>query len=162
MSVYRAKPAIREMNPILCGMRRGFLENSSSTASISDRPAWPSEKPTVPRLENVPSQSCRRHRRDGCVRRTEISFRLLYGLLIVGHGRRKILWFGVTEHPTAESIANLTWSKDESEVPRNLSSSCQDLLAEPSVFEFIEIFIGAEGISRCAQFLSSPVFQLSL
>jgi hypothetical protein len=25
-----------------------------------------------------------------------ISFRLLYGLLIIGHGRRQILWFGVT------------------------------------------------------------------
>ena len=31
-----------------------------------------------------------------------ISFRLLYGLLIIGHGRRQILWFGVTAHPTAE------------------------------------------------------------
>jgi hypothetical protein len=28
-----------------------------------------------------------------------ISFRLLYGLLIMGHGRRQILWFGVTAHP---------------------------------------------------------------
>jgi hypothetical protein len=35
-----------------------------------------------------------------------ISFRLLYGLLIMGHGRRHILWFGVTTHPTAEWIAN--------------------------------------------------------
>jgi transposase InsO family protein len=35
-----------------------------------------------------------------------ISFRLLYGLLIMGHGRRPILWFGVTAHPTAEWIAN--------------------------------------------------------
>ena len=35
-----------------------------------------------------------------------ISFRLLYRLLIVGHGRRQILWFGVTSHPTAEWIAN--------------------------------------------------------
>jgi len=35
-----------------------------------------------------------------------ISFRLLYGLLIVGHGRRQILWFGVTARPTAEWIAN--------------------------------------------------------
>ena len=35
-----------------------------------------------------------------------ISFRLLYGLLILGHGRRHILWFGVTAHPTAEWIAN--------------------------------------------------------
>ena len=29
-----------------------------------------------------------------------ISFRLLYGLLVLGHGRRKIFWFGVTAHPT--------------------------------------------------------------
>src|ERR1700726_1807111 len=35
-----------------------------------------------------------------------ISLRLLYGLLIMGHGRRHILWFGVTAHPTAEWIAN--------------------------------------------------------
>jgi transposase InsO family protein len=35
-----------------------------------------------------------------------ISFRLLYGLLIMGHGRRQILWFGVTAHPTREWIAN--------------------------------------------------------
>ena len=35
-----------------------------------------------------------------------ISFRLLHGLVIMGHGRRHILWFGVTAHPTAEWIAN--------------------------------------------------------
>jgi hypothetical protein len=35
-----------------------------------------------------------------------MSFRLLYGFLILGHGRRHILWFGVTAHPTAEWIAN--------------------------------------------------------
>ena len=34
-----------------------------------------------------------------------ISFRLLYGLLILRHGRRQILWMGVTAHPTAEWIA---------------------------------------------------------
>jgi transposase InsO family protein len=34
-----------------------------------------------------------------------ISFRLLYGLLIMQHGRRQILWLGVTAHPTAEWIA---------------------------------------------------------
>jgi transposase InsO family protein len=34
-----------------------------------------------------------------------ISFRLLYGLLIMRHGRRQVLWFGVTAHPTAEWIA---------------------------------------------------------
>ncbi len=35
-----------------------------------------------------------------------ISFRLLYGLLILRHGRRRILWLGVTAHPTAEWIAH--------------------------------------------------------
>src|ERR1700752_3704694 len=34
-----------------------------------------------------------------------ISFRLLYGLVILDHGRRQILWLGVTAHPTAEWIA---------------------------------------------------------
>ena len=34
-----------------------------------------------------------------------LSFRLLYGLLIMRHDRRKMLWLGVTAHPTAEWIA---------------------------------------------------------
>ena len=50
-----------------------------------------------------------------------ISFRLLYGLLIVGHGRRQILWFGVTAHPTAEWIANqLTEACGWEQVPQYL------------------------------------------
>src|ERR1700682_4087328 len=34
-----------------------------------------------------------------------LSFRVLYGLLILGHARRQILWLGVTAHPTAEWMA---------------------------------------------------------
>jgi transposase InsO family protein len=34
-----------------------------------------------------------------------LSFRLLFGLLIMLHGRRQMLWLGVTAHPTAEWIA---------------------------------------------------------
>jgi transposase InsO family protein len=34
-----------------------------------------------------------------------ISFRLLYGFLILHHGRREILWLGTTSHPNAEWIA---------------------------------------------------------
>jgi hypothetical protein len=33
------------------------------------------------------------------------TFRLLYGLLILWHGRRRILWLGVTAHLTAEWMA---------------------------------------------------------
>ena len=50
-----------------------------------------------------------------------ISFRLLYGLLIMGHGRRQILWVGVTAHPTAEWIANqLTEACGWEQAPRYL------------------------------------------
>ena len=34
-----------------------------------------------------------------------ISFQLLYGLLILQHGRREILWLGATTHPSAEWIS---------------------------------------------------------
>ena len=50
-----------------------------------------------------------------------ISFRLLYGLLIVGHGRRQILWLEVTTNPTAEWIANqLTEACGWEQAPRYL------------------------------------------
>jgi transposase InsO family protein len=35
-----------------------------------------------------------------------LTFRLLYGLLIMRHDRRRMLWLGVTAHPTAEWIAH--------------------------------------------------------
>lgn len=34
-----------------------------------------------------------------------VSFRLLYGLLILQHARRELIWLGVTTHPTAAWIA---------------------------------------------------------
>jgi hypothetical protein len=50
-----------------------------------------------------------------------ISFRLLYGLLIIGHGRRQILWFGVTAHPAAEWLVNqLTEACGWEQIPRYL------------------------------------------
>jgi hypothetical protein len=50
-----------------------------------------------------------------------ISFCSLYGLLMMGHGRRQILWFGVTSHPTAEWMANqLTEESGWEQAPRHL------------------------------------------
>ncbi len=54
-------------------------------------------------------------------------FRLLYGLLIMDHGRRQILWLGVMAHPTAEWIANqLTeacgWERTPSYLIRDLDT----------------------------------------
>jgi hypothetical protein len=48
-----------------------------------------------------------------------ISFRLLYGLLVLRHSRRELLWLGVTAHPSAEWIARqLTEACGWSEPPR--------------------------------------------
>ena len=48
-----------------------------------------------------------------------ISFRLLYGLLILRHSRRELLWLGVTAHPSAEWIARqLTEAYGWQEPPR--------------------------------------------
>ena len=50
-----------------------------------------------------------------------VSFRPLYGLLIMGHRRRQILWLGVTSQPTAEWIANqLTAACGWEQIPRDL------------------------------------------
>ena len=50
-----------------------------------------------------------------------ISFRVFYGLLIMGHARRQLLWVGVTAHPTAEWIANqLTEACGWEQIPRYL------------------------------------------
>jgi transposase InsO family protein len=50
-----------------------------------------------------------------------LSFRLLYGLLILRHSRRRILWLGVTARPNAEWIARqVTEACAWSETPRYL------------------------------------------
>jgi transposase InsO family protein len=50
-----------------------------------------------------------------------ISFRLLYGLLILQHSRRQLLWLAVTSHPNAEWIARqLTEACGWKEPPRYL------------------------------------------
>ena len=41
---------------------------------------------------------------DLCVVHT-LSFERLFAFLVVGHGRRQLLWFAVTRHPTAEWLA---------------------------------------------------------
>jgi len=50
-----------------------------------------------------------------------ISFRLLYGLLILRHDRRRLLWLETTTHPTAEWISGqLTEACGWDEAPRYL------------------------------------------
>ena len=62
-----------------------------------------------------------------------ISFRLLYGLLILQHGRRQILWLAVTAHPTAEWIARqlteaYAWAAAPRYIVRDRDSVYGDIL----------------------------------
>src|SRR6201981_1911888 len=59
------------------------------------------------------------------------SFRLLYGLLILSHGRRLILWLGVTAHPTAEWMARqLTEACGWDETPEYLARDRDSVYGE--------------------------------
>jgi transposase InsO family protein len=96
--------------PILCGERHGSGELLKLGIDIGQT----SVAKYMAKRRDPPSQGWRtflRNHADGIAAMDlfvvpTISFRLLYGLLIVGHGRRRILWFGATAHPTAEWIAN--------------------------------------------------------
>jgi len=67
----------------------------------------------MPRRRSPPSQSWKTFLRnhaeaiaaiDMCVVPT-IAFDRLFALLVIGHGRRQLLWIEVTRHPTAEWLA---------------------------------------------------------
>jgi hypothetical protein len=77
-------------------MQAGIPRQSGQSRSVS----WPSEETRHPKAVGRSFNDG-----DGIAAMDlfavpTISFRLLYGLLIVGHGRRQILWFGLTPHPT--------------------------------------------------------------
>jgi transposase InsO family protein len=60
-----------------------------------------------------------------------LSFRLLFGLLILRHDRREILWLGVTAHPTAEWIAQqvteaIGWERPPKYLLRNRDQAYGD------------------------------------
>ena len=67
----------------------------------------------IVRVRNPPSQTWKTFLRnhaeaitaiDMCVVPT-VSFDRLFAFLVLGHGRRQLLWFEVTRHPTAEWLA---------------------------------------------------------
>ena len=60
---------------------------------------------SLARVENVPPKSCRRDRLDRLVRGSDDLLPAARGLLVLRHDRRRILWLGVTAHPSAEWIA---------------------------------------------------------
>ena len=83
----------------------------------------------VPRSRRPPSQSWKTFLRNHAAGVASIDlfvvptafFKLLYGLVILGHQRRRLIGFGVTAHPTAEWIARqVTEAFPWDEAPRYL------------------------------------------
>ena len=84
--------------------------SSSASAGCSPVFSMTSVAKYMARRRRPPSQGWRTFLADGIAAIDlfvvpTISFRPLYGLLILRHDRRRILWTGVTAHPTAEWIA---------------------------------------------------------
>jgi hypothetical protein len=52
---------------------------------------------------------------DLCVVPT-LTFERLFAFLVLGHGRRQLLWFEVTRHPTAEWLARPVFHNNAAEV----------------------------------------------
>ena len=50
-------------------------------------------------------QPCGRNRGDRSLHGSTLTFECLFAFVVVGHGRRQLLWFAVTRHPTAEWLA---------------------------------------------------------
>src|SRR6516225_4906905 len=105
------------------------MVNCSSSGSMSARPRW---QRTWRKRDGQPSQGWRtflHNHADGIASMDlfvvpTVSFRLLYGVLILQHARRELLWLGVTAHPThptAEWIAQqLVEAFGWREIPRYL------------------------------------------
>src|SRR6476646_9699397 len=86
------------------------MENSSSSASMSARLRLPSTWPDIGAHHRRAGETFLLNHADGIASIDlfvvpTISFRLLYGLLVLRHDRRRILWLGITAHPSAEWIA---------------------------------------------------------
>jgi Integrase core domain len=78
------------------------LEVAQST--ISKYMARPSKPPSQPWKTFLRNHAEAIAAIDMCVVPT-LTFDLLFAFLILGHGRRQLLWFEVTRHPTAEWLA---------------------------------------------------------
>src|SRR6516162_3197124 len=72
---------------------RGQVHGNEKTAALA-------------RLEDLPAQSRRRHRRNGHVCRADGVVSIALRALILQHARRELLWLGVTAYPSAQWVAH--------------------------------------------------------
>ena len=65
----------------------------------------PAPRAAIADVADIPAQPCTRHRGDRSLPGSTLTFECLFAFLVLGHGRRQLLWFAVTRHPTAEWLA---------------------------------------------------------
>jgi hypothetical protein len=112
------------LNPIYAAIRwyldAPYCKPTSSWGRLKHE-RLPVSRAAVAGLEDLCSQSRRRHRVDRHVRGAHDLVWVLYGLLILRQSRRQLLWLGVTAHPNAEWLARqLTEACGWDEPPRYL------------------------------------------
>jgi len=61
--------------------------------------------PPSAELADLPAQSCGCHCGDRSLCGSDADVECLFAFVVVSHGRRQLLWFAVTRHPTAEWLA---------------------------------------------------------
>ena len=96
--------------PTRSGARHGSMVSCLNSALRSGRPRSPSTWPRTGARHRRGWRTFIRNHAEGIAALDlfvvpTLSFRLLFGLLILRHDRREILWLGVTAHPTAEWLA---------------------------------------------------------
>jgi hypothetical protein len=74
-----------------------------------------------------------------------VEFEQLFGFLVLGHGRRRLIWFAVTAHPTAEGLAwQITGALPWDEATKSKSTAhrtpamCSEKIKEPRPDEWTE------------------------
>ena len=65
-----------------------------------------------------------------------LTFDLLFAFLVLGHGRRQLLWFEVTRHPTAEWLARqiteaFPWTSAPAYLVRDNDGACGHVFTCP-------------------------------
>ena len=115
--LYRLRPGVREALASIANPLWGAPRIHGELLKLGVDIGQTSVAKYMVRRRDPPSQGWRtflRNHADGIAAMDmfvvpTISFRLLYGLLIMGHGRRHILWFGVTAHPAVMAAFNTVY-----------------------------------------------------
>jgi hypothetical protein len=126
----------------------GFEVSQSTVSKYMVRPSKPPSQSWKTFLQNHAQAIAAI---DMCVVPT-LSFDLLFAFLVLGHGRRQLLWFEVTRHPTAEWLA-----RHHRGVSLDLSASLPGARQRSRLRTCLQVPAEGDGYPRSSDFASIAV-----